>query len=49
MNVLDPYDMDLAAASWAIYAYTIADLDAMLPRGNGDEEVKDSTEVYSDK
>ena len=28
--VLDRDDIDLAAASWAMYAYTIADIDAFL-------------------
>ena len=37
MEVLDKTDMDLAAAAWAVYAYTIADVDAFLPRGTGEE------------
>lgn len=32
MNIYDPAELDLAAATWAVFAYTIADLDAMLPR-----------------
>ena len=35
--VLDRDDIDLAAASWAIYAYTIADIDAFLPRGSAED------------
>ena len=32
MNVLNSTDMDLAAAVWAVYAFSIADLDSLLPR-----------------
>lgn len=32
MNVLNSTDVDLAAALWAVYAYSIADLDNLLPR-----------------
>ncbi|CAF1373439.1 unnamed protein product [Rotaria sordida] len=32
MNVLNSTDVDLAAAVWAVYAYSIADLDHLLPR-----------------
>lgn len=32
MNVLNTTDVDLAAAVWAVYAYSIADLDQLLPR-----------------
>lgn len=32
MNVLNSTDVDLAAAVWAVYAYSIADLDNLLPR-----------------
>ena len=33
MEVMDRDDMDLAAATWAVFAYTLADIDAFLPRG----------------
>ncbi|CAF0875394.1 unnamed protein product [Adineta steineri] len=32
MNVLNSTDVDLAAAVWAVYAFSIADLDNLLPR-----------------
>lgn len=32
MNVLNTTDVDLAAAVWAVYAFSIADLDSLLPR-----------------
>lgn len=32
MTVLDPNDLDLAAITWAAFAYVVADLDDMLPR-----------------
>ncbi|CAF3920176.1 unnamed protein product [Rotaria magnacalcarata] len=32
VNVLNSTDIDLAAAVWAVYAYSIADLDNLLPR-----------------
>ena len=32
MEVMDSGDMDLAAATWAVFAYTLADIDAFLPR-----------------
>ena len=32
MTVQDPDAMDLCAAVWAVVAYTVADLDEMLPR-----------------
>ncbi|CAF1219394.1 unnamed protein product [Rotaria sordida] len=32
MNVLNSTDLDLAAAVWAVYAFSIADLDNLLPR-----------------
>lgn len=32
MNVYTPEQLDLCAATWAVYAYVVADLDAMLPR-----------------
>lgn len=32
MNVLNSTDIDLAAAVWAVYAYSIADLENILPR-----------------
>ena len=32
MNVLNSTDVDLSAAVWAVYAYSIADLDDLLPR-----------------
>ncbi|CAF1154446.1 unnamed protein product [Adineta ricciae] len=32
MNVLNSTDVDLAAAVWAVYAFSIADLDDLLPR-----------------
>jgi len=32
MTVLNRDDLDLAAVTWAAFAYVIADLDAMLPR-----------------
>ncbi len=32
MDVLNSTDIDLAAAVWAVYAYSIADLDQLLPR-----------------
>ncbi len=32
MDVLNSTDVDLAAAVWTVYAYSIADLDDLLPR-----------------
>ena len=32
MAVMNRDDLDLAAAMWAVHAYTMADIDAMLPR-----------------
>jgi len=32
MTVLDPDTMDLCAATWAVTAYTVANLPSMLPR-----------------
>lgn len=32
MEVLDPVQMNLCSAVWAVYAYVLADLDEMLPR-----------------
>lgn len=32
MTVLNSTDVDLAAAVWAVYAFSVADLDDMLPR-----------------
>ncbi|KAL6054335.1 Carboxypeptidase Q [Balamuthia mandrillaris] len=32
MTVLDPDDMDLCSATWAVTAFVVADLDDMLPR-----------------
>ncbi|CAF2988860.1 unnamed protein product [Rotaria sp. Silwood2] len=32
MNVLNSTDVDLAAAVWAVYAFSVADLDNLLPR-----------------
>ncbi len=32
MDVLNSTDVDLSAAVWAVYAYSIADLDHLLPR-----------------
>ena len=32
MTVQDPDAMDLCAAVWTVVAYTVADLDEMLPR-----------------
>ncbi|XP_019861754.1 PREDICTED: carboxypeptidase Q-like [Amphimedon queenslandica] len=33
MDVLDPEEMNLCSAVWAVYAYVLADLDDVLPRG----------------
>jgi hypothetical protein len=35
MTVLNTTDVDLCAAVWAVHAYTIANLDSLLPRGAG--------------
>lgn len=32
MTVQDPVAMNLCAAVWAVVAYTVADLEEMLPR-----------------
>ncbi len=32
MDVINSTDVDLAAAVWAVYAFSIADLDNLLPR-----------------
>lgn len=32
MNVLNSTDVDLVAALWTVYAFSIADLDNLLPR-----------------
>ena len=33
MDVLDPVEMNLCSAVWAVYAYVLADIDNVLPRG----------------
>lgn len=33
MDVMDPKAMNLCAAMWTVYAYVLADMDEMLPRG----------------
>ncbi len=33
MDVMDPKAMDLCAAMWTVYAYVLADMDDILPRG----------------
>ena len=33
MDVLDPEEMNLCSAVWAVYAYVLADLDDVLPGG----------------
>ena len=33
MSVLDPMDMDLASAVWTVYAFVLADMETILPRG----------------
>jgi carboxypeptidase Q len=33
MDVLDPIQMNLCSAIWTVYAYVLADLDQVLPRG----------------
>ena len=32
MTVLDPIEMNLCSAVWAVYAYVVADMDELLPR-----------------
>ena len=32
MSALDPMEMNLCSALWTVYAYVLADMDAMLPR-----------------
>ena len=32
MTVQDPIAMNLCSAAWAVVAYTVADLEEMLPR-----------------
>ena len=32
MTVLDPVEMNLCSAVWAVYAYILADMDQLLPR-----------------
>lgn len=34
MNIYSAGDMDLAAATWAVFSYVLADIDAMLPRNS---------------
>lgn len=45
VNVLDRGELDRAAAMWAVYAYTIADIDQFLPRGSRDEAEAVDVEV----
>ena len=33
MDVMDPLAMDLCSALWTVYAYVLADMDEILPRG----------------
>ena len=33
MEVLDPIEMNLCSAAWTVYAYVLADIDDVLPRG----------------
>lgn len=33
MTVQDPVEMNVCAALWTVVAYTVADLEDMLPRG----------------
>ena len=33
MDVLDPVEMNLCSAVWTVYAYVLADIDQVLPRG----------------
>ena len=33
IEVLDPFQMNLCSAAWTVYAYVLADIDDVLPRG----------------
>ena len=37
MTVQNPIDMNLCSAVWAVAAFTVADLDDMLPHGKQNE------------
>lgn len=38
MTAMDPKQMNVAAAVWAVVAYVVADMEEMLPRSRGEQE-----------
>lgn len=38
MTVMDPKQMNVAAAVWAVVSYVVADMEEMLPRSQKQEE-----------
>lgn len=48
MTVMDPKQMNVAAAVWAVVAYVVADMEEMLPRSWGEQEERPLSSLAGD-
>lgn len=48
MTVMDPKQMNVAAAVWAVVAYVVADMEEMLPRSWGEQEERPLSSLTGD-